>query len=263
MRKLVVLGIFASASLLCFGVGTVNAFQRFVPQFRPAPAYRPMPQFHPVPQFHPQYRPVPQVRINPGIRPGMHPGFVPHAPMQHFGNLGRHGLPMVHGLRGWHETHNRAAFAVIPGLTDTDPPIDLDDFVDGIDDTAPLLPVDACSDPCLTFGALSIANDGAWGSAWNAANVEAARAAALDNCLQRATEACFTVAVSGTAWIAGIQCDNGSVHWGGGLGGNDLRDSITNAYRYAFQQRGFDPNDCGIVAAVAGDGAQQQLSAGE
>ena len=238
MRKLE----FFAVVLILIVLNSAASAQRYQRQ-QPAPrAY-----------VHPQFRANPGVRMMPSNRFG--PGGQPQ-----YANVGRHGRPLVAGRFGWHEYRNRSAvFAVPLGLDPNDPPMEVDQFIDTIDVTAPLEAFPPCAGPCPgPFGAISVSNDGTAGWAFSYPDEQSARQAATNNCVQAATEACYTNAVQGTMWIAGIQCDNGATHWATALVGSNLSWAITNSFRYAYQQFGYSPNDCALVAAVAADGSQEQ-----
>jgi Domain of unknown function (DUF4189) len=175
----------------------------------------------------------------------------------HSRNFGRHGLPIVAGKHGRHEARNRSAFATFPGIGD-----DFDGFIDSIDDTGPLEPVAACPSNCK-FGAMSIANDGTWGGAWNYPDADTAKAVAVKNCVGRTKERCGGLFLAaGTAWIAGLLCERYSPttnwHWGVMGLGNDLPSAIRNVYRIVKQNGFYNASECAFVAAVAADGSQVQ-----
>jgi len=187
-------------------------------------------------------------------------GHFAHA--QHTRNFGRHGLPMVAGRHGRHESRNRSAFAAIPGVflgagADTD----VETYIDSLDTSGPLEPVAACTTSPCHYGAMSMANDGAWGGTWNYADANAARADAIRNCVERTKDRCGGIFVAaGTAWIAGLQCERltprGNWHWGVMALGDDLAAAIRNVYRIVAQNGFYNASECAFVAAVAADGSQ-------
>jgi Domain of unknown function (DUF4189) len=180
-------------------------------------------------------------------------------------NFGRHGLPMVAGRHGRHEARNRSAFAAIPAIfLGGGAPVDLEDYIDSIDDSGPLEPVPPCTSDCK-FGAMSMANDGTWGGAWNFSNAEEAKAVALKNCVERTKDRCAGLFVAtGTAWIAGLQCERfaprTSWHWGVMALGNDLPSAIRNVYRIVKQNGFYKASECAFINAVAADGSQLQYT---
>lgn len=148
-------------------------------------------------------------------------------------------------------------------------PIDTEAFLASIDVASSLEPVDGCAAaPCM-WGAMSIANDGAWGAAWNYGTADAARTAAIGNCVARASEPCggFSTA-AGTAWIAGLHCQRYDAagtywHWSVMALGNDLGGAIRNAYRTVVLNGFYNVDECDFVAAVAANGTQTQFAARE
>jgi len=158
------------------------------------------------------------------------------------------------------KSRNRSKFAHVrlPGG-----PMDVDDFIDSIEDSGPLEPVAACTvNPCK-YGAMSMANDGVWGGTWNYPNANAARADAVKNCVARTELNCGGIFVAaGTAWIAGLHCQRsaGTNNWNWGVMalGNDMPSAIRNAYRTVKQNGFYDSSECTFVAALAADGSQLQ-----
>jgi hypothetical protein len=171
---------------------------------------------------------------------------------------------MVQGARGWHETRNRTAVAMIPGYALASggygPPMVLDDFIDSIDMSGPIIPLGPCWSNCDLYAAMSISNDSVVGwavSAYPSAGM--ANEAASDLCVQNARELCSTVVVAGSSWIVGVHCQNDRSYWTEALPGNDPESATVDAFRIAVQQRGFSPNDCSVIGVVAGDGGQQNF----
>jgi hypothetical protein len=166
-----------------------------------------------------------------------------------------------HASRGGerHGSRNRSAFAVIPtDFLDDGDPLDVDAFIDSIDTSGPLEPVPACTTVPCPFGAMSMADDGGWGGAWNHADIEGARAEAIKNCQERTKDHCGGVFVAiGTAWIAGLQCQRPATNaqWGVMGLGNDLPSAIRNAYRSVAQSGFYAASECAFVGAVAADGS--------
>jgi hypothetical protein len=230
------------------------------------------------------YRPNPgQVfRPNPGqvfrANPGFNPGQVgrPAGPMFHNNPTGRpgrvdeaglgpHGHPMFQGPRGFHEFRNWTTYTSIPGIPDVgddDPQGNFESFVDSIDVSQSLDAIPACTEQCNLFGAMSIANDGMAGWAWNSSSPQDAVNIAANGCASRATLPCGTTTYAvGTDWLAGIYCNDGARVWGGLGAGFDAPSAMTNAYRVAAQQLGFSPESCSVVGLVAANGAQQNVDA--
>ncbi len=245
------------------------------------------------PSFHPTFHPATRSLVRAPIRPrsfgtrnvGMHRATAPayNRNMGHH-DVGRHEEGRREGGRregdrheegrheeGRHDKHtadrhdhqktgsrNRSQFARIPL---PDGPVDVDSFIDSIDDSGPLETVSACTrNPCR-YGAMSMANDGAWGGTWNYPNADAARADAAKNCVARTKETCGGLFVAaGTAWIAGLQClhsePGNNRHWGVMALGNDLPSAIRNAYRTVARDGFYESSECAFVAAVAADGSQ-------
>jgi hypothetical protein len=179
-------------------------------------------------------------------------------------NFGRHGLPIVAGRHGRHEARNRSAFATIPGIFLGGAPVDVEDYIDSIDDSGPLEPVPSCTSDCK-FGAMSMANDGTWGGAWNYSNATDAKAVALKNCVGRTKDRCGGLFVAaGTAWIAGLQCERFTPqtnwHWGVMALGNDLPSAIRNVYRIVKQNGFYKASECAFINAVAADGSHLQYA---
>lgn|GEM_PF-6145312 len=237
--------VFAAVVGLCSTLGVAQAQQAQ----RRATVVRQVPQ-----------RQVVQPRLNNQVRAGNHVASARPGMQQHLGNLGRHGLPMISGRFGMHERRNRSAIALIPGLGESDTPIDVDTFIDSVDYSTSYEALDPCEGQCASFSAISVSNDGKslWASSYPTA--EAASNGALNACLQAATEQCVTLWVGGTNWVASIYCENDSFHWGGLYGGNSLRSAIANVYRFAVQERGYNPNECQLLDVIAADGSQNRFA---
>ncbi len=117
--------------------------------------------------------------------------------------------------------------------------------------------------PCTTYGAVSVADDGAWGASWNAPSASAAQQLANAFCLQSATLTCLAYSIAGKAWMSGIYCNNGSVQRGSVGMGNDPAAAIRNGFRIAVQSQimggnFFNVNECSLSTLIAGNGAQLQ-----
>jgi hypothetical protein len=251
-RYFIPLGIivaFASAALLPSAAGAVYYHQA-------PPRY-----VAPAPQFVPRFQTPRIMSVTPRINPGGGYMIAPH--------LVRHPGPMVYGRNGWHPSRNRTAIAVIPGLLAGEIPLDTETFLASIDVTSPLEPIDGCSSAPCPWGAMSMANDGSWGSAWKYDNPDAARSAATGNCTARASEPCAGIFTAvGAAWIAGLHCQRYDAagtywHWSVMTLGNDLGAAVRNAYRTVALNGFYNVDECDFVASVAANGAQTQFVARE
>jgi hypothetical protein len=219
------------------------------PQIRVNPIYRVNPRYHP------------NVRVNPGFRGAPHiagPG------------MGPHGHPMVKGVRGWHEAHNRSRLrGLLPGFlfgtAFVGQDVDIETFIDGIDLWSPLEPIEGCTGSLCPWGALYVSLLGATGGSWSAATREDAVASAQRGCLQASQGSpCGSWSVvNGSAWAVALYCERyeGPRKFWTGLAwnGNDFGAALRNAYRQGAQHFGFNSVDeCAIMNAIAADGSQQQ-----
>ena len=175
------------------------------------------------------------------------------------------GRAIAVGGVGKHHGRNRSTFARIPAifLGSGADAIEVDAYIDSIDASAPLESVSACTASSCLFGAMSMANDGAWGGAWSYADADAARTAAIANCRARTKESCGGIFVaSGTAWIAGLQCERRTPrlywHWGVMALGDDLAAALRNVYRSVLINGFYHVSECAFVAAIAADGSHLQ-----
>ena len=180
-----------------------------------APAPRVVPRFQaPRVFYHQQVVPRYVQHENPAGRYIIVPHIAPHAG------------PMIFGRYGWHPSHNRSGFMAIPALVPAGAPVDTDTFIDSIDVPSPPEPVAGCSLSRCMWDAMSMANDGSWGTVWNYDNAAAAQSQAIGNCASRATEGCAGIyTVVGAAWIAGLHCqkyDASGTLWR--LGGDGKRE---------------------------------------
>lgn len=258
MRVLVLLAVAGWCSMTMMGVG--NAAELKATNVAPrAAAAKPSASqagpLHPgAPGLRPQGGPVPGIGpARPFVQPGIQPRFAGIWPQ---------GRPMITGRRGWHPVRNASIFVLIPGAM-VGGLADLESFVDALDLSAPVEPVTECPVPCSAYGALSIANDGAWGSSWNYPDAQGATAQAVQNCATRTSTSCNTTVIGGTSWIAALYCDNGLTHSGVMMPGNDAQSAVANAFRYVTQNSMFSINDCAVVSLVAGDGSQTEYQKGQ
>jgi len=227
----------------------------FMPRFQAPRVFQAPRLTRPLLRTHQPRLTTPLLRPHPGGRYVM----APHAM--------RHQHPLVYGRHGWYAPRNRSAFTLIPALVPGESPVDTETFLASIDVGSPLEPVGGCSTaPCL-WAAMSMANDGAWGTAWTYNNADTARAAAIESCTSRASEPCAGIFMAvGTAWIAGLHCqkyDATGTYWRWSVmaPGNDLRAAIRNGYRTVAMNGFYNVNECDFVGAVAANGAQIQFVA--
>ncbi len=250
--------------IIKFGiVAAVGAAMALLPSAAGAVYYRQAPPRYvaPAPRFVPRFQAPAAPRYVPRVNPGGGYVIAPH--------LVPHPGPMVFGRNGWHPSRNRSAFVVIPALVPGAVPVDSETFIASIDVASPLEPVTGCTAAPCPWGAMSMANDGSWGTAWSYSDGDAARAAAVGNCASRASEPCAGIFTTvGSAWIAGLHCQHYDAagtywHWSVMALGNDLGAAVRNAYRTVVLNGFYNVDECDFVAAVAANGAQTQFAAQE
>ncbi len=236
-----IIAAIASAALLPSAADA--AYYRQAPVRYVAPVLRPVPHFQApalrsVPHFQTPHITSFAARLNPSRRYVI----APHV-------VARPG-PTVYGRNGWHPSRNRSAFVVIPAVLPGEIPVDTETFLASIDIASPLEPVAGCSaTPCM-WGAMSMANDGSWGTAWNYNNEDGARVSAVRYCTSRASKPCAGIFTAvGAAWIAGLQCqkyDAAGTNWRWSVMalGDDLRAAIRNAYRTVVLNGFYNTDQC-------------------
>jgi hypothetical protein len=110
------------------------------------------------------------------------------------------------------------------------------------------------------WGAVSIANNGAYSSVWNSSSSESATTYARANCPRVDSQDCNGTWVKGSAWIAGVYCHHtfasgGGRHWGITRSGNTAKQAIVKAYKDAIAKDVFAKEDCKLRVLIAGDGS--------
>ncbi len=256
---LIGVGVLAASIL---AAGNAGAQHRGMMMYAPhqVPQMRAAPQYHQAPQMH-YGREGPQGRR-----------FEPDADQRSLGGVGRHGLAMLQGRRGYHEPHNRSRFAgfvpgaLLGGAFAGIASIDIEQFIDSIDTSSPYEPVDGCTTvPCL-WAAISMAGNGASQVVGGRQTRDDALSIALQGCQSvsqgRACDA--NLWATGGAWLAGLYCDRydgAATLWQQAfLGiGNDLGAAIRNGYRTAAS-KGYAVDDCAWVNAISAEGSQPQFA---
>jgi hypothetical protein len=107
------------------------------------------------------------------------------------------------------------------------------------------------------WGAVSIADDGAFASAWN----RSSRTDALNDVKRRCREnsslpeSCSDAWVTNGAWIAGVKCVYGKWRVGITRSGQGAKQAITNAFKASINIATYAKEDCTLTVLIAGDGS--------
>ncbi len=239
MKMLAIFGIVAALGL---SIGTAGALERR--------EFRPNVQQRVIPLQRMENRPV---RMFGGFQAGPRTQFR------------REERTMIQGHYGVHIVRNQSRvvriFSRTVGVAAAEP-VETEQYIETINPGAPLIPVlNPCDGPCSVFGAVSVGNDRASGTAWNFSDPGSAQELAQRNCMERSTNgACSPpIVIQGSQWAAVLFCSSEAGGQGYVSAGNDDASALTNAYRFVQQNGAFDAmNECELIGLIAADGSHQQ-----
>jgi hypothetical protein len=106
------------------------------------------------------------------------------------------------------------------------------------------------------WGAVSMANDGGFASAWN----QTSKVDALNDVKHRCREnsslpnSCSDAWVANGAWIAGVKCEYGKWRAGISRSGQSAKQAITNAFKASLNIGTYAKDDCTLKVLITGDG---------